>query len=65
MSSVQMLPMGDVTEMGGVWQIRMTIKSKLYGPIQILAYANVLSNPELYPKTLGYYVADFNAYKLN
>lgn len=65
MSSVQMLPMGDITEMGGVWQIRMTIKSSLHGSIQILAYANVLNNPELYPKTLGYYVADFNAYKLN
>lgn len=65
MSSVHMLPMGDVTEMGGTWQIRMTIKSILYGPIQILAYANILNSLEMYPKTLGYYVADFNAYKIN
>lgn len=65
MSSVQMLPIGPITGMGGVWQIRMTIKSKLYGPIQILAYANILNSLELYPKTLGYYVADFNAYKIN
>jgi hypothetical protein len=51
--------------MGGTWQIRLTINSNLYGAIQILAYANVLNSLEMYPKTLGYYVADFNAYKIN
>ncbi|MFQ6729912.1 MAG: VirB8/TrbF family protein [Alphaproteobacteria bacterium] len=65
MSSVHMLPIGKITETGGVWQIRMTINSKLYGAIHVLAYANVLRSLDFYPKTLGYYVAEFNAYKIN
>lgn len=65
MSSVQMLPIGEITTAGGTWQVRMTVRSTLLGPIKILAFATVAQDLTLYPKTLGYYVKEFNAYKIN
>lgn len=65
MSSIQMNPIGEVTPNGGAWQISATILSNKNAPIKILAYATVASNADSYPQTLGYYVADFNAYKMN
>lgn len=64
MSSVQILPVDQVTENGGTWQIRMTIKSSIHGSMRILAYASISRNLTMYPKTLGYYVVDFNAYRI-
>lgn len=63
--SVEMTPVSEIAATGGIWQIRATIDSNLFGEIKILAYANVSQNMELYPQTLGYYVAEFNAYKIN
>lgn len=65
MTSVKMFPVGQITDTGGTWQIRMNIQSSMVGNIEILAYANIARNLDMYPKTLGYYVADFNAYKIN
>ena len=63
--SLEMTPISEITSAGGTWQIRATINSNLFGPIKILAYANVMQGTELYPQTLGYYVAEFNAYRVN
>ena len=65
MSSLQILPIGTISESGGMWQIRAVIESSLAKPINILAYAQVERNLDLYPQTLGYFVSDFNAYKMN
>lgn len=65
MSSLQILPVGEITDAGGMWKIRAVIKSSTTKPINILAYARVERNMEKYPQTLGYFVADFNAYKMN
>ena len=65
MPSIQMTPIGDVGENGGTWQIRAKIISNKSAPIEILAYATVGRNTDAYPQTLGYYVADFNAYRMN
>ena len=65
MASLQISPVGDFTENGGMWKVRAVIKSSLANPIDILAYARVERNIDVYPQTLGYYIADFNAYKMN
>ncbi len=65
MSSVNMLPVGQIVSSGGTWQIRITVYSNVLGPMNILAYANIAQNLDLYPKTMGYYVEEFNAYKIN
>ncbi len=63
--SVEMTPISQIVTKGGIWQIRATINSSLFGPMKILAYVNVLHNTNLYPQTLGYYVSEFNAYKID
>lgn len=65
MSSIRMTPIGEVAPNGGAWQIHAKIISNKTAPIQILAYVSVGRNMDSYPQTLGYYVADFNAYKMN
>lgn len=65
-SSVQIAPIGEVTDTGATWQVRAQIESNLSDvPIDILAYVVVKRNNEVYPQTLGYYIEDFNAYKMN
>jgi hypothetical protein len=60
-----MTPMGDVESSGAIWQIHTVIESNLYGPINIVAYATVANSKLDYPQTMGYYISDFNAYKLD
>lgn len=65
-STIQISPIGEITDAGGTWQIRAQIKSNLSDvPIDILAYAVVYRASDKYPQTLGYYIEDFNAYKMN
>jgi hypothetical protein len=60
-----MIPIGEIKDIGGTWQVRATIITNASQQIDILAYAKVERNQDLYPQTLGYYIADFNAYKVN
>lgn len=65
MSSIVFTPIGEITEKGGTWQIRATVYSNLSVPVEVLAYAQINRDKDIYPKTMGYYIADFNAYKIN
>ena len=58
-------PAGEIRENGGTWRMTATIQSNINGQMDIVAFAKVARNMERYPQTLGYYVADFNAYKIN
>ena len=64
LSTIDMLPISEITDNGSVWQIRAKIISNINPPIEILAYASIAKNSEHYHKTLGYYVEKFNAYKI-
>ncbi len=64
-SSVQLTPIGEILPDGGAWQIRATVTVSDSVPIDILAYAHISRDMELYPQTFGYYVSSFNAYKMN
>lgn len=65
LSTIDMLPISEITDSGSVWQIRAKIISNANPPIEILAYASIAKDSEFYHKTLGYYVEKFNAYKIN
>ncbi len=65
MPTLQIMPLGTIGDNGGSWQVRATLRSNTVAPINILAYIQVSRNTETYPQTLGYYVSDFNAYKMN
>lgn len=63
--TLKMQPLGEISDMGGSWQISVDVLSTVDGaPMEIRAYAVVGRNNEIYPKTLGYYIADFNAYRI-
>ena len=64
-SEIQLEPAGDITVNGGTWRMSATIQSNINGDINIVAFIKVARNTDKYSQTLGYYVADFNAYKIN
>lgn len=63
--SVVLSSLGTVAAGGGSWLVRAVVYSSVSGPIDIMAYATVSRDTELYPQTLGYYISEFNAYKMN
>ena len=64
-NQIYMEPVGNVFDVGGTWRVTATIKSNLAGEISVIAFAKIARNTEKYPQTMGYYVADFNAYKIS
>lgn len=57
-------PVAAVTAAGGTWRITANVNSNVSGVFKILAFVKVVRNTDYYPMTLGYYVADFNAYRI-
>lgn len=55
----------NVTDNGGTWRILVQVDSNIYGPVQVMAYATLAQDVQDYPNTLGFYVADFNAYRVD
>ena len=53
-----------VTDNGGTWRALAQVDSNTFGPIQIMAYIKLGRDTSLYPSTLGFYVADYNAYRI-
>lgn len=64
-ASIQIDPVGEISDNGGTWRVIATVQSNLSGNLEIMAFAKVARSTISYPKTMGYYVADFNAYKIN
>ncbi len=63
-NSITITPESNVTESGGNWHLRAVLNSSISGSIKIEAYADIQKSGRDYPLTFGYYVADFNAYKV-
>lgn len=63
MSSLQIIPQGKISDGGGAWQVIATVKSNLVGSFKVIAFAKVARQNANYPRTMGYYIADFNAYR--
>lgn len=57
------MPSGGATAAGGVWTVSGRVFSNRSGPFNVIAYVTVKRDTEKYPQTLGYYVADFKAYR--
>lgn len=55
----------SVGDNGGTWRALAQIDSNLYGGIQVMAYITLGRDMNKYPKTLGFYVTDFNAYRMD
>jgi len=55
-----------VVQNGGLWRVYLKIHSNVNGYFDVLTFVEInRSSTDLYPVTLGYYVKDFNAYRIN
>ena len=63
--SMRIEPVGRITPNGGTWQIQVTVLTGGTGAMDIVAYAKVAYSIKYYPATMGYYVFDFNAYRVS
>ena len=57
-------PIGKISEMGGTWHVTATV-STTTGDMAIRAFVKVARNNANYPQTIGFYIADFNAYRID
>lgn len=53
-----------INENGGRWQVYADVYSNINGRFKILAFITIDRDTSLYPATLGYYVKDFNSYRM-
>ena len=64
--SMRIDPVGRVTDAGGTWRVQLTILTDgATGAIDIVAFAKVARATKYYSKTMGYYINDFNAYRVS
>ena len=63
--SMRIEPVGDISVHGGTWRVMATILTGGTGAMDIVAYANVARNEKYFPATRGYYISDFNAYRVS
>lgn len=64
LSRILVIPNGTISENGGSWVVRGRVRSALNGDFSIIAYVKVARDISRYPQTLGYYVTDFNSYRV-
>lgn len=64
-ASMKITPAGEISENGGTWQLNATIYSNINEIIEVRAFIKVARNKAYYPQTWGFYIADFNAYRMN
>lgn len=62
--NIYLNPTTNVTDNGGTWRILVQVDSSVHGPAQVMAYVTLARDVQDYPNTLGFYVADFNAYRM-
>ena len=63
--SMRIEPVGRISNDGGTWRIQITILTGGTGAMDVIAYAKIARNTKYFPRTMGYYVADFNAYRVS
>ncbi|MBO7066869.1 MAG: hypothetical protein J6W40_04585 [Alphaproteobacteria bacterium] len=63
--SMRIDPIGYVSPSGGTWQIRATVLINSTSAMDIVAFARVAHSDNAYPDTMGYYVVDFNSYRIS
>lgn len=63
-NSIRITPYGSISSTGGLWKVQANIESNISGDIKIIAFIRVERNIKLYPKNFGFYVSNFNSYRL-
>lgn len=64
--TMQIAPVGKPdAARGGVWRVYATVWSNINEAFDVVAFVRVARISGKYPMTLGYYVSDFNAYRIS
>lgn len=63
--SMRIDPVDDISLRGGTWRIMATIWTGETSAMDIVAYATVERNEKYFPATRGYYISEFNAYRVS
>ena len=58
-------PAGKINENGGTWKVSATIISNKNKNFDIEVFLKVANNKNYYPQTMGFYIADFNSYRIS
>ena len=53
------------SEDNSIWQVVAVVHSSVNGVFNVLSFVTVSRDPESHPATLGYYVKDFNSYRIS
>ena len=53
-----------ITETGGLWKIEVWVKTGV-SVTRFMGYARIEYNAVQYPRTMGYYISEFNTYRMN
>lgn len=59
-----MITQNKASEQSGKWQVFAVVVSNISGPFNVLAFVDIDRNVKTYPANLGYYVKNFNAYRI-
>lgn len=54
----------EISETYGNWQVIVNITSNISGNFKVLGFITLKRNVDEYPSTFGYYVQDFNTYRI-
>ncbi len=52
------------SDKGGLWQAYIVLESSVNKRFEVLAFIDIARESETHPATLGYYVKDFNSYRM-
>ena len=63
--SIRITPVGRVSDAGGTWRVELSVTRGDGTIMNILAYAKIAQSRKFHDSTMGYYITDFNAYRIN
>jgi len=53
-----------VSENSSRWQVQAVVNSSVFGDFKVFIFVDVERDVDLYPATFGYYIKQFNAYRI-
>ena len=63
--TIQITPVGGRDmQNGGIWRVQASVWSNINASFDVVAFVRVARAAGKYPMTMGYYVTDFNAYRI-
>lgn len=62
--SVSIKPVDTIGKFGGLWKLNVLVRTNSR-VLNFFGYAQTAYSQSTYPKTMGYYVAGFNMYRMN